>query len=269
MKNMAILVCSCDKYEDVWNPMFEMFYKFWPDCPYDVYLLTNNKTYNHDRVKTITTGDDVSWSKAFRKALNEINEEYVLIIMEDYILQSKVRNSDFEIAIEYIKKNNIDYFRTFPAPRPTKYIGECGDFKVGLIEPNAPYRVSLQSAIWKRKYAISIIDDKDSAWQFEHMGSKRSATDGSYFVSVWDKKPRMMLDYYCTGVIQGYWIKEAVELCNKYGVCVDTSRVPLEPRSVRFRRLFSVNYLGPIKNIIKKTKLYDMYRAKKYAQVTK
>ena len=83
MKNMAILVCSCDKYEDVWNPMFEMFYKFWPDCPYDVYLLSNNKTYNHDRVKTITTGDDVSWSKAFRKAINEINEEYVLIIMED------------------------------------------------------------------------------------------------------------------------------------------------------------------------------------------
>ena len=84
-KRLAILVCSCDKYEDVWNPMFEMFFKFWEDCPYDVYLLTNNKKYDNYRVKTIITGDDVSWSKAFRTALESIKEEYVLIIMEDYI----------------------------------------------------------------------------------------------------------------------------------------------------------------------------------------
>lgn len=265
MKNMAILVCSCDKYEDVWNPMFEMFYKFWPDCPYDVYLLTNQKNYQHKKVKTISTGDDVTWSKAFRRALQSIKEKYVLIIMEDYILRSKVRNSDFEIALEYMESHCVDYFRTFPAPRPTVEIGMCGDFKIGEIETEAPYRVSLQSAIWKREYVLSIIDDKDSAWQFEHLGSKRSSKDGSYFVSVWDKTPRLMLDYYCTGVIQGYWVKEAVDLCNRYGVEVDTSHVPLEPRIVRLKRLFSVNCLGPIKNIIKKSKLYDIYRAKKYA----
>lgn len=265
MNNMAILVCSCDKYEGAWNPMFEMFFKFWNDCPYDVYLLTNNKTYEHNRVKTITTGDDVTWSKAFRKALENIHEDYVLVIMEDYILKSKVRNSDFEMVLAYMKKNEIDYFRIYPAPRPTIESGNCGEFKIGLIEPKSPYRVSLQAAIWKRKYAISIIDDKDSAWQFEYMGSKRSSQDNSKFVSVWDKTPRLMLDYYCTGIIQGYWIREAVELCNKYGVDVDTSQIPLEPKKIRFIRLFSVNFLGPIKNLIKKTKLYDMYRAKKYA----
>ncbi len=265
-KRLAILVCSCDKYEDVWNPMFEMFFKFWEDCPYDVYLLTNNKKYDNYRVKTIITGDDVSWSKAFRTALESIKEEYVLIIMEDYILQKKVCNRDFEEAIEYMSQNSVDYLRIFPCPKPTKKLNEkCGDFELGLIESSAPYRVSLQAAIWKREYALSIINDKDSAWQFEHMGSKRSAVDGSTFISVWDKKPRLMLDYYCTGVIQGYWIKEAIELCNKYGVQVDTRRVPLEPRKVRLKRLVSVNYLGPLKNIIKKTKLYEIYRARKYS----
>jgi hypothetical protein len=213
----------------------------------------------------LSTGDDITWSKAFRNALERIEEEYVLIIMEDYILQSKVKNSDFEIALAYTKDHNIDYFRIFPAPRPTVRCGKCGDFNIGKIEPDAPYRVSLQAAIWGKKYALSIIDDKDSAWQFEHMGSKRSSQDGSKFISVWDKTPRLMLDYYCTGVIQGYWIKEAVELCNSYGVDVDTSRVPLEPKNVRLKRLFSVNCLGPIKNIIKKTRIYDIYRAKKYA----
>ena len=265
MRDMAILVCSCDKYEDVWKPMFEMFYKFWENCPYNVYLMTNNASFDHPKVKTLSTGDDITWSKAFRNALERIEEDYVLIIMEDYILQSKVKNNDFKIALKYMKNNEIDYFRIFPAPRPTIKYGKCGDFNIGKIEPNAPYRVSLQAAIWKREYAISIIDDKDSAWQFEHMGSKRSSRDGSKFISVWDKTPRLMLDYYCTGVIQGYWIKEAVELCNKYGVEVDTTRIHIEPFKVRMKRLISVNYLGPIKNVIKKTKIYDEYRAKKYA----
>jgi len=262
---MAILVCSCDKYEDVWNPMFEMFYKFWNDCAYQVYLLTNNKVYEHDRVITISTGDDVSWSKSFRKALETIKEEYVLIIMEDYILKSKVRNSDFETALSYMKDNKVDYFRIFPAPRPTIKCGTCGDFNIGIIEKNAPYRVSLQAAVWNREYALSIIDDKDSAWQFEYLGSKRSSNDNSKFISVWDKTPRLMLDYYCTGVIQGYWIKEAVKLCEANGVSVDTTRIPIEPFGVHFKRVFSIRFLGPIKNVIKKTKLYDRYRAKKYA----
>ncbi len=72
MRDMAILVCSCDKYEDVWKPMFEMFYKFWENCPYNVYLMTNNASIHHPKVKTLSTGDDITWSKAFRNALERI-----------------------------------------------------------------------------------------------------------------------------------------------------------------------------------------------------
>ena len=48
--DISILVCSCDKYEDLWNPMFGMFFKFWEDCPLNIYLMTNNKKYNHEKV---------------------------------------------------------------------------------------------------------------------------------------------------------------------------------------------------------------------------
>ncbi len=41
---LAILVCSCDKYADVWEPFFKLFFKFWPDCPYPIYLLSNYLT---------------------------------------------------------------------------------------------------------------------------------------------------------------------------------------------------------------------------------
>ena len=34
----AILILSCDKFSDLWKPFFDLFWKYWPDCPYNVYL---------------------------------------------------------------------------------------------------------------------------------------------------------------------------------------------------------------------------------------
>ncbi|MBQ7522319.1 MAG: hypothetical protein IJU14_05505 [Clostridia bacterium] len=264
MNEMAVLVCSCDKYKSAWQPMFELFFKFWNDCPYRVYLMTNNAVYTHERVTTVCTGDDVSWSKSFKKVLEFLKEKYVLVIMEDYFLQSKVKNEDFDLVLDYIKKNDTDCFRIFPTPPPDKKYGYCGEFMTGIIAENASYRVSLQAGIWKREYLLSLIDEKESAWQFEHMGSKRSSEDGSNFISVWEKSPRLIFDYYCTGIIQGYWIKEAVELCRKNGIEVDMSVIKAEPFWVRTKRILLCKYLVLLRTLFRKTKWYDVYRNRKY-----
>ena len=264
MNDLAILSCSCDKYSDIWVPMFDMFYKYWGDCPYPVYLMTNQKEFSHDRVKTITTGEDKTWSIAFRQALNTIDAEYVLIIMEDYLLQHPVNSNDFESAISYMKKEKIDCLRTYPCPEPNEYYGMMNNLKIGTVSKKAMYRISLQAAIWRKEYIMSIIDDKDSAWQFEHMGSKRSQSDGSKIVSVYKDNQKLIFDYYCTGVIQGYWIKEAVELCQQNNVLIDLEKRPLEPFSIRFKRLGSDKYLTNLKKYIKKTPFYDLYRFRKY-----
>lgn len=262
--DLSILCCSCDKYEDVWKPMFEMFDKYWDNCPYDIYLMTNQKQFNHDKVKTITTGEDKSWSIAFKHALKKINSEYVFIIMEDYLLQSKVHTSDFENAIKYMKNENLDCLRLYPCPGPDKELGEMSNgITVGLVDENAMYRISLQAAIWKKSYIMTLIDEKDSAWQFEHLGTKRSSVDGSKIASVY-KNNKLIFNYYCTGVIQGYWVKEAVELCKKNGVNVNLTKIPMETLKVRYKRIISTKYMGPVKNIIKKTFIYDKYREKKY-----
>lgn len=265
MDDLSILSCSCDKYSDVWGPMFGMFFKYWPDCPYKIYLMSNTKVYDDNRVHTIATGEDKTWSISFRKALNTIESKYVLVIMEDYLLQSKVISDEFETAIRYMENEKVDYLRLFPAPRPDRVYGQMGLYKIGKIDKDAEYRVSLQAAIWRRDYLVHLIDDRDSAWQFEYLGSKRSTADGSKFLSVWDKSPKLMLDYYCTGVIQRYWVKEAVELCEKNGIAVDLTQRPLEPYSVRWKRIVPDKYLGWAKRLIKATPIYNHYRARKYA----
>ena len=42
MQDMCILVVSCDKYADCWTPFSDCMRKFWPYCPYPVYLCTES-----------------------------------------------------------------------------------------------------------------------------------------------------------------------------------------------------------------------------------
>lgn len=264
--NVAILVCSCDKYSDIWKPMFEMFFKFWPDCPFKIYLMANHKEYGDRRVTTLCIGDDVGWSVGFKKALESISEDYVYIIMEDYILKEKVDSSEFYKLVEYMIGEQADYIRTYPSLYSNEpFYGKLANINIGQVKKDDPYRISLQAGLWKRQYVLSIIDDKDSAWEFEHMGSKRSRKDNSKILCVLDKN-HIIFNYYCTGVIQGYWIKEAVELCQQNGVYIDTSVRPIEPDKIRKKRIHSEKDFICLKTFVKKTFIYDIYRAHKYGR---
>lgn len=42
----SILVNTCDKFEDCWNPFFKLFFLFWPDYNGVIYLNTEYKEYS-------------------------------------------------------------------------------------------------------------------------------------------------------------------------------------------------------------------------------
>ena len=86
MKNnkLAVLITSCDAYEDVWDPFFLLLDIYWADIPYRVYLNTETKQYNkkfkHFQVESLTLSDisvnkNVSWSQRMKLALDRIDEE--------------------------------------------------------------------------------------------------------------------------------------------------------------------------------------------------
>lgn len=85
---LSILICSCDKYEDAWEPFFYFFKKFWEDCSFNIYLLTNFKRHNDEKVISLIIGEDIDWSTSFLKAIEKINTKYIVIFivifMEDY-----------------------------------------------------------------------------------------------------------------------------------------------------------------------------------------
>ena len=50
---MIMLLLSCDKYSDVWDDFFNLKERFWPDCKFKWYLVTESKNYIRKNVSTI------------------------------------------------------------------------------------------------------------------------------------------------------------------------------------------------------------------------
>ncbi len=192
-------------------------------------------------VNSLCIGEDTDWSTSFELALQNINSPYILIGMEDYLLTGKVDNTIINNLLKYQQENKVGYFRLYPCPGPTRIIGETAGLEIGEIAPDDPYRVSLQAAIWDKQVVLSLLKKGESAWDFETSGTKRSKELPTPFLSVSRAEMNNLpFPYFCTGVVKGYWLQEAIELCRQHGVEVDTKTRAVEPWLVRLKRTSAI-----------------------------
>lgn len=122
MKKVAILVVSCDKYSDTWEPFFTLLLKYWKECPYLIYLGTNEKDFYHEKVKVIKIGSDKGWTESIVKMLDVIDSDYVLMALDDFLFGDYTDNAKVCEYIEFAVKENIGCLRMVPNPCPTKKI---------------------------------------------------------------------------------------------------------------------------------------------------
>lgn len=242
---VALLVTSCDEYQDLWDPFFKLFFKYWPDCPYPVYLGTIHRIYNNYRVKTITVGVDTDWSHRFRLMLEHIPNPYVIVLMEDYFLTHYVDTAKIDRLITYMEDQKAGCLRLFPCPGPDLL---CLDnTEVGEISKGADYRLSLQAAIWNKQTLLELLHEGESAWELELNGTKRTNDLNTPFLSVTGESP---IPYFCTGVVKGKWVREAVKLCEREGVEVNLNVRSIQTPIDRLIRSATIGKLiGYIKNV--------------------
>lgn len=83
MKNnkMAIIVSSFDGYSDLWDNFFFCLNKFWKDCPYSIYLINNFLKPKIKNVYILNTGKEIDWKNRMLKALKEVKEDYILLML--------------------------------------------------------------------------------------------------------------------------------------------------------------------------------------------
>lgn len=165
MEGLAVLVISCDKYSDLWYPFFELKERYWPDCRYDTFLGTNSLKYKRDKITTICIGEDISWADNVREMLDQLNYEYILLLLEDFFIDRKIDSKYIHDLYEFMKVEEIDCLRLEPNPSPVRIFNH--KLKIGMLVPGMPYYVSTQPAIWRKRTLLSLLEPGYSAWEFE------------------------------------------------------------------------------------------------------
>lgn len=225
--NCAIVVPSCDSYEEVWGPFFSFFFKYWPDCPFPVYLITETKKAPDPRVKAINLGKDYGWSDNMDKVLSQISEKYFIYFLEDVFITKKVDTDRILRLLELAKNDHVSCLRLFPHPGPdTQYVNASGPVpELGVIAKDAPYRSSTMTAIWDKEAFKRLLKAGENAWQFELDGTKRASMMDELYLSVWPKD--VAIHEFATAIKKGRWQYDALQLCKKEGIPVATKR-PVE-----------------------------------------
>lgn len=196
----SVLIISCDKYSDLWEPFFTLFWRYWKASSFKVYLGSNYLIYSDPRVETIAIGADKNWSHGLLEIVKRIDTPFIILMLEDFFLRETVKINDIFMCVEALRNLNGNMLRLVPYPRPDKSVK--GYPFLGYIKPTSPYRVSTQGTLWRKSALLSIIRDGESIWKFELNGTERSRSDNGYYC-VW--KP--ILTYGHHVIERGKWFR--------------------------------------------------------------
>lgn len=202
-----LLVLSCDAYEDTHKIFFNLKKKYWKECTYDTYLLT--ETIDSPYAKTIKKQGE--WTKRVREALQELSSDYVIIMLDDFFIRDYVKQD----KINEIKFNDNTAVYNFEVD----YNNRGKGFR--LRKNKERYLLSCQPSIWNRIKLIELLQGDMNPWQWE-----LQTLDSQYEFYINTEELIIDIGYYNYqqwSITQGKWCKEIVPFFEKENIKVDYS----------------------------------------------
>lgn len=256
---ISVILHTWDPYEDCWDPFFILFKKYWPDFEGTIYINTENKDYTFDGldVRPLKVGlknnpDQLplEWSERLIRGLNEIKDEVVLYMQEDYFLKDFVKNN---LVLEYYSlisnSHEIDCIHlTDQVAKPLLTSKKINNLY--LSDPDSRDLVSCQAAFWKKSAFLKILKKEENGWEFEEYGSRRAKylnmkfyTPDRNFVKIDEQE---IIPYIFTGIVSGKWHKQVPKLFNENNIKIDFSKRGMAIKTKK------INFLHRLQNKFKR-----------------
>ncbi|MFT7155469.1 MAG: hypothetical protein ACI8Q1_000470 [Parvicella sp.] len=198
---VAFLVVSCDAYSDLWEPFFQCFFKYWPDCPYQIYLSSNFKKFPDSRVRSICLGEDSDYSTNLIAILRQIEEENLIFWFEDVFLAGRVDTQRVVSLVNKLSVNDISYLK-LSIDYPWVYTTEFVDL-IGPIPKGVKYRGAVGMAYYKKSLLAKMLIPGLSAWQMDKSDISNTMKESFYALSTQGlKNPPFKYEH---AVIKGRW----------------------------------------------------------------
>jgi hypothetical protein len=213
-RQIALIISSCDDFFDTWRPFTHFFRKFWPDCPFESYLIVNELPVVADLFEAMAIGPDRGWASNLRQTLEQISQPYILYLQDDYFLTTRVNTAQILEDCKWCIANDADSlcFCAYPQPEPG-FVSVTENF--GLAPPDSEGRTRCQFAFWKKSALLRLLREGESAWEMESRGSERTR---NMKIMVYEREKAAPIRYLSSAIVRGLWTREALDLCRSEGI---------------------------------------------------
>jgi len=221
----AILIAARDSYSDTWPAFFGLLFRYWPDCPYPIYLFSEGKTFPDPRVLPLLVSADTDrpwleqWTSRMREGISRIGAERLIVLHTDYFLSEPIDTARIKRLDDLLRRDGIGCIRLCPVPPPK--IAYPEDSSLGIIAKSDKYSVSFQAAIWKRGVLEFFLKPEWTPAECESEGSKQSYHVDDLFLSAWKESPALP---YVHGISKDTWLYEAIRHLEREGFGVAEGR---------------------------------------------
>ncbi len=209
----AFVVVSCDKYSELWNPFFKCLSKYWLDCPFEKYLITNHLETNHENVKILKIGEDKSYSDNLRTALENIDYEWIILWLDDVFIADFVDTKRLMHILMHVKKNGAGYLK-LAADMPMAYEPDPGE-EVGHLPKGIRYRSAIGCTLYRKSTLLKLLIPNSSAWDLDRSRIADELSEPFYALTPSaSRKPPIKYSHL---LIKGRWILESLPFLRKEG----------------------------------------------------
>lgn len=253
----SILILGCDKYKNVLRISADFFSRNWADCPFPIYVgLEKEKIKFNNAV--ILNSEKKSWGARVIDYLNRIKTKFVMIILDDFVIEQKVET---DIVLEYLNLMgedhniaNIAFVDIFDKDnRPTSV--------PHLMKRKAKgdYLINMQIGIWDKDFLAGILDENFTPWEAELYGSIRARKYSNKRTFLCLDDDNNMPIKYNRGwlIVQGKWNANEIIRLNLYdysSLFFDGKRIQYDDfekvkLSFRIKRRFGIEFRKALSNV--------------------
>lgn len=211
---MVIVVLSCDKNDDLFEPFHHCMEKYYPEHPEIIYA---TETIKNPYYKTINKNYPLKqWTKRIRETLQEINDNQILLMIDDIFIREPVDTNRIDYARSILKGNIalINFEKVF-----NKEDKECGLNGFKMRKKGSEYELSLLCGLWDKDKLIDILEGEFSPWQVEYNQNTKGydyyINDGDYIID-WG-----YIAFNPTGLVKGKWVKNMIPFFEKEGIKIN------------------------------------------------
>ncbi len=215
--SVALVVSSCDAFFDAWRPFAAFLQKFWGDCPFEIFLLTNEVNVRSNRIRPLRLGQDRGWASNLITALEQIEHPYLLYLQEDYFLTAPVDQAQLAQDFSSVMESGADSLCFRARSEPDAGFQPLND-RFGLVPLESDGRTRCQVTLWKKSALQSLLRPGETAWDFEARGSARTQ---EMKILSYQRRENTPISYLMSAISRGFWMPEAIALCRRYGVAID------------------------------------------------